>query len=258
MFGVSSSSLFGGPGGSTGGSFFLSGVGEPPRASLWDSGMISTPSKQGQISAEGQERTPPMKKPRPESYSSNIRGHSKVANHHVTKGNEQIMKNTKVATRKPEVHTSPPLDIAHETETEGIQHFHTGQDKACMKSKDVSSVHDKVPAPASGITGSIIEVSGVKDEEMTKSIAIPHEGGEDVAVNEIFKDLLIMQKQQLSQLLPKMKASEERSEQVLDSAMLVLKDVKDYGEKLAGVKQQYSSRLSQVSSFLRALPKQEN
>ena len=67
-----------------------------------------------------------------------------------------------------------------------------------------------------------------------------------------------MQKQELSELLPRMRDGEERSEQILDSAKLVLKDVANYGEKLAGMKQQYCSRLNQVSSFLMKIPKAEN
>ena len=59
------------------------------------------------------------------------------------------------------------------------------------------------------------------------------------------------------ELLPELKASEELSEHVLDNAMLVLKEVDNYGEKLAGIKQQYCSRLSQVSSFLKMVPKHE-
>ena len=73
--------------------------------------------------------------------------------------------------------------------------------------------------------------------------------------DQIFKDLLNMQRQQLSELLPELKASDEKCGQVLDSAVLVLKEVDNYSEKLAGIKQQYISRLSQVSSFLNMIRK---
>ena len=79
--------------------------------------------------------------------------------------------------------------------------------------------------------------------------------GGHMPADQIFKDLLNMQRQQLSELLPELKASDEKSGQVLDSAVLVLKEVDNYSEKLAGIKQQYISRLSQVSSFLKMIPK---
>jgi len=73
----------------------------------------------------------------------------------------------------------------------------------------------------------------------------------------LLRDMIDMQKQQLYNLVPKMKRSEEMSEQILTSTSLVLRDVTNYGEKLSVTKQLYCSRLSQVSSFLRMVPKTE-
>ena len=83
-----------------------------------------------------------------------------------------------------------------------------------------------------------------------KTVAVP--------ADEIFKELLSMQKQQLSAMLPEVKEGEEKSDQVLESAMRILEEVTTYSEKLSGIKQQYSNRLNQVSSFLKMMPKPEN
>jgi len=73
----------------------------------------------------------------------------------------------------------------------------------------------------------------------------------------VLKDMIDMQKQQLYELVPRMKRSEEMSEQILTSASLVLRDVTNYKKKLAMTKQLYCSRLSQVSSCLGMIPKTE-
>jgi len=104
---------------------------------------------------------------------------------------------------------------------------------------------------------SFVQSSVLKEEELPKTVALREEVGDYMPSDQIFKDLLNSQRQQLSELLPELKASDEKSEQVLDNAMLVLKEVDNYSEKLAGIKQQYCSRLSQVSSFLKMNPKHE-
>ena len=80
---------------------------------------------------------------------------------------------------------------------------------------------------------------------------------EDIPADALLKELIEMQKQQLTEFLPLLRDGEEKSSQILDSAGLVLKDIDNYSEKLSGIKQQYCSRLSQVSSFLRMIPKME-
>jgi len=106
---------------------------------------------------------------------------------------------------------------------------------------------------------SSVQSSVLKEEGRNKPTHDDTKEGEDEApADALLKDLIDMQKQQLCELLPGMRKGEEKSEQILDSARLVLKDVSNYGVKLAGVKQQYCSRLSQVSSFLRMIPKTEN
>merc|ERR1712179_17229 len=110
----------------------------------------------------------------------------------------------------------------------------------------------KVQAKPSSVQNSV-----VMEQEMSKILAPGKEGGDFMPADQIFKDLLNKQWQQLSEPLPELKASEEKSEQVLDNAKLVLKEVDNYSEKLAGIKQQYCSRLSQVSSFLKMVPKHD-
>ena len=71
----------------------------------------------------------------------------------------------------------------------------------------------------------------------------------------LLKELIEMQKQHLTDFLPELRNGEDKAAQILDSAGLVLKDINNYSEKLSGIKQQYCSRLTQVSSFLRMIPK---
>lgn len=80
---------------------------------------------------------------------------------------------------------------------------------------------------------------------------------DEMSADVLLKDMIDMQKQQLYELVPQMKRSEDMSDQILSSASLVLRDVTNYGEKLAVTKQLYCSRLSQVSSCLRMIPKTE-
>jgi len=81
--------------------------------------------------------------------------------------------------------------------------------------------------------------------------------GDDIPADALLKELIEMQKQHLTEFLPELRYGEDKAAQILDSAGLVLKDVTNYSEKLSGIKQQYCSRLSQVSSFLRMIPKTE-
>jgi len=84
------------------------------------------------------------------------------------------------------------------------------------------------------------------------------DASEDVPpADALLRELLVMQKEQISGLLPELRGQDEKSDQILDSAGLVLKEITNYSEKLSGIKQQYCSRLSQVSSFLRMIPKTE-
>eukprot|EP00092_Neocalanus_flemingeri_P041733 GFUD01045454.1.p2 GENE.GFUD01045454.1~~GFUD01045454.1.p2 ORF type:complete len:218 (-),score=88.03 GFUD01045454.1:86-739(-) len=118
----------------------------------------------------------------------------------------------------------------------------------------------KVPAPAKQQNMSSSVQSSVLQEKtkVTGDAKSKEEDCEDIPADALLKELLNMQKQQLTELLPELREREENSEQILDSAGLVLKDITNYGEKLSGIKQQYCSRLSQVSSFLRMIPKTEH
>ena len=72
---------------------------------------------------------------------------------------------------------------------------------------------------------------------MSKAVSIVNKADGLLPSDEMLKELLSQQKQQLSEILPELRAS-EKSEQVLDSAMLLLRDVHSYSDKLTGIKQQ--------------------
>ena len=115
------------------------------------------------------------------------------------------------------------------------------------------------PGPATAEIQNI-SYSDLKEERKMETNLDSKKGEEDegILADIVFKELINMQKQQLSELLPRMREGEEKSEQILDSARLMLKDVVNYGEKLDRMKQQYCNRLNQVSRFLMKIPKAEN
>jgi len=118
------------------------------------------------------------------------------------------------------------------------------------------SCHSYQPAPADSNHVSDNSAQGSALREKTGNDTKKDEDDEGSA-EALLRDMIDMQKQQLYNLVPKMKRSEEMSEQILTSTSLVLRDVTNYGEKLSVTKQLYCSRLSQVSSFLRMVPKTE-
>jgi len=118
------------------------------------------------------------------------------------------------------------------------------------------SCHSYQPPPADSNQVSDNSAQGSALREKTGNDTKKDEDDEGSA-EALLRDMIDMQKQQLYNLVPKMKRSEEMSEQILTSTSLVLRDVTNYGEKLSVTKQLYCSRLSQVSSFLRMVPKTE-
>jgi len=105
--------------------------------------------------------------------------------------------------------------------------------------------------------------SSVLTEEKTQ-VATPtdvvtnDDASEDIPPSDaLLRELLNMQKEQLAELLPVLREHDEKSGQIMDSAGLVMKEITSYSEKLSGIKHQYCSRLNQVSSFLRMIPKTE-
>jgi len=105
--------------------------------------------------------------------------------------------------------------------------------------------------------------SSVLTEEKTKVVAPTDVVTKDDSCENIppsdalLRELLNMQKEQLAELLPVLREHDEKSGQIMDSAGLVMKEITSYSEKLSGIKHQYCSRLNQVSSFLRMIPKTE-
>merc|ERR1712096_417130 len=113
-------------------------------------------------------------------------------------------------------------------------------------------------APAKQQNLSSSDQSSVLKEEKIKANLddkTKDDEGDDIPADALLKELIEMQKQHLTEFLPELRYGEDKAAQILDSAGLVLKDVTNYSEKLSGIKQQYCSRLSQVSSFLRMIPK---
>eukprot|EP00092_Neocalanus_flemingeri_P021167 GFUD01022941.1.p1 GENE.GFUD01022941.1~~GFUD01022941.1.p1 ORF type:complete len:336 (-),score=123.85 GFUD01022941.1:113-1120(-) len=117
----------------------------------------------------------------------------------------------------------------------------------------------KVPAPAKQQNISSAQSSVLQEKpKVIVEAKSNEEDCDDISADALLKELLNMQKEQLTELLPGLREREEKSEQILDSAGLVLKDIANYGKKLSGIKQQYCSKLSQVSSFLKMIPKTEH
>jgi len=259
LFGVGTQGpLFGGEEETSGGSIF----GDPgdSGASMFGSAGFATPIKQEHGNSQGDIITPPMKKQRPEAHNSRTNQTSGVnmsGNHNLTADptkhhSTQETLDMKVAV-DIHVHGAPsgsdPSMIPELTQNPRENPDHI----------KISAVfHDTTTAPAKVQDKPIsVQSSVLKEKEFSKTLAPEKEDDNFMPADQIFKELLNRQRQQLSELLPELKASEEKSEQVLDNAMLVLKDVDNYGEKLAGIKQQYCSRLKQVSSFLKMIPKHE-
>jgi len=266
MFGAGSPDpLFGGQEGTTGGSFF-GGPGESG-GSIFGSAGLATPMKQEQGSGQGNDITPPLKKQRPESSqlrtkqtsSVQMPGNPKTAAYPTKQhlAQEKLTKNMPVDN---DVHEAP--SSSEPSKTPGLPQYlreNPDQTKASAVYQDPSTASFKVQDQPTSAQSSILK-NAEKPKLLVPSVEIltpTEKDGGHMPADQIFRDLLDMQRQHLSELLPELKASDEKSGQVLDSAMLVLKEVDNYSEKLAGIKQQYISRLSQVSSFLKMIPKHE-
>jgi len=262
MFGAESAGqLFGGQEGISGGSIF--GGTEESGGSLFSSVGVATPMKQEYGSGQGNNITPPLKKQRPEaSYSTTKqRSGADISGIHITANSttphltEEKLRKKAVVDTKVNGLGAPPS-----CEPSMVPGFPQHQRDNAAQTQASAVFHDQTTAPAQvEDKPSSVQRSVVKEEEIHRHQALDHEkeDGDLMSADQIFKDLLNKQRHQLLELLPELKASEEKSEEVLDNAMLVLQEVDNYSEKLAGIKQQYCSRLSQVSSFLKMIPKHE-
>jgi len=260
MFGVGTSgSLFGGQDEGTSGGSIFDGPGESS-VSMFGSAGFATPIKQEHGCRQGDIITPPMKQLRPDVSNSrtiqtsdvNMSGiYKPTANpgmHHSTqdKFNKKVAVDTHVhgVPSGSEPSMIPELAQNHREDLDLV--------KARTVFHNPTTATTKVQGKPSSVQSSVL-----KEEEMPNTLVLKKEDGDFMPADQIFKDLLNRQMQQLSEILPELKASDEKSEEVLDNAMLVLKEVDNYSEKLAGIKQQYCSRLSQLSSFLKMIPKHE-
>jgi len=256
LFGAESPGpLFEEQGGTSDGSFF-GGNGELG-VSKFGSAGFAPPMKQEHGSGVVDDITPSLKTQRLEASdprTNQISGVYMSANHNTT-ANPSTQENfvKKASDINEHGHGAPSSAEPNMT----YEHPHRNrenpdQTKGRAVFYEPTTVPAKVQAKPSSVQNSV-----VMEQEMSKILAPGKEGGDFMPADQIFKDLLNKQWQQLSELLPELKASEEKSEQVLDNAKLVLKEVDNYSEKLAGIKQQYCSRLSQVSSFLKMVPKHD-
>jgi len=257
LFGAESAGpLFEEQGGTSDGSFF-GGNGELGGSKFGSAGF-GAPMKQEHGSGEVDDITPSLKTQRLEASNprtNEISGvHMSAANHNTTANpstQENFMK--KASDINEHGHGAPSSAEPNMTfEYPHHNRENPDQTKGRAVFYEPTTAPAKVQAKPSSVQNSV-----VMEQEMSKILAPGKEGGDFMPADQIFKDLLNKQWQQLSELLPELKASEEKSEQVLDNAKLVLKEVDNYSEKLAGIKQQYCSRLSQVSSFLKMVPKHD-
>jgi len=281
MFGCSSKEsgsgpFFGGAEDSSGGSFFGSGpgAGESGGSSLSTNGF-GTPRKPGEqnpapsIFGPPEDVTTPAKKFKPDTTQPRYQQPSipSTGTQWAAKpglpDTQQTQSYGQSAPTQGRPSTGPPkAQVPHSQSTQAM--FHNSSlaqtPGTAQHAQEVGRGAWQSSAPAKMQNINISAQSSVLNEEGTNKPAHDDtkEGEEDLPADALLKDLIDMQKQQLCELLPEMRKGEEKSEQILDSARLVLKDVSNYGVKLAGVKQQYCSRLSQVSSFLRMIPKTEN
>jgi len=207
------------------------------------------------FSGEVEDITPPLKKQRLEASNPRTNQNSGVhmsADHNSTAN--PLTQNFMKKASDTNVHGHGALSSAEPNVTfEHPQHNRENPDqtKGSAVFYDSTTAPAKVQAKLSSVQNSVME------QEMPKILAPGKEGGDFKPTDQIFKDLLNKQWQQLSEFLPELKASDEMSEEVLDNAKLVLKEVDEYSEKLAGIKQQYCTRLSQVSRILKMVPKHE-
>jgi len=257
MFGAESPGpLFEEQGGTTNESIF-GGNGESG-GSMFGSAGFATPMKQEHGSGQVDDITPSLKKQRLEASHPRTDQSSGVhmsVNHNTTANPSTQEKFLKKASDINVHHGhGAPSSAEPSMAFENPQKNKENPDptKGSVVFYNPTTAPAKVQAKPSSVQNSV-----VMEQEMSKILAPGKEGGDFMPADQIFKDLLNKQWQQLSELLPELKASEEKSEQVLDNAKLVLKEVDNYSEKLAGIKQQYCSRLSQVSSFLKMVPKHE-
>eukprot|EP00092_Neocalanus_flemingeri_P087366 GFUD01110250.1.p1 GENE.GFUD01110250.1~~GFUD01110250.1.p1 ORF type:complete len:150 (-),score=60.28 GFUD01110250.1:59-508(-) len=89
--------------------------------------------------------------------------------------------------------------------------------------------------------------SSVLEEEVKVNLdaKTTDDDSEDIIADILPYELINMQKDQLSELMPELREREEQAEEMVDSAGLVPKDITNYSEKLSVIKQQYCSRLCQ-------------
>jgi len=258
MFGLGTSgSLFGGQDEGTFGGGVFGGPGESS-VSMFGSAGFATTMKQEHGCRQGDITTPSMKKLRPDVSSSGTNQNVDMAGVHKPPANPSKHHSTQ---------EKPIEKVAVDTHVHGVPSGsepsmipelaqNHREDLDLVKARTVfhnpTTATTKVQGKPSSVQSSVL-----KEEEMPNTLVLKKEDGDFMPADQIFKDLLNRQMQQLSEILPELKASDEKSEEVLDNAMLVLKEVDNYSEKLAGIKQQYCSRLSQLSSFLKMIPKHE-
>eukprot|EP00092_Neocalanus_flemingeri_P041735 GFUD01045456.1.p1 GENE.GFUD01045456.1~~GFUD01045456.1.p1 ORF type:complete len:315 (-),score=120.28 GFUD01045456.1:180-1124(-) len=278
-------SIFGGSGGETGGSVFgSSSIFRPP-------GDLSSTTSAKKTRTEPNGPTPPKTSswgappPTKPGMSKNQQSQSYGQLQNYPQGHHKAISHPQMYKQESTGYTSPPTIGNTQPATEGytsspsngsIQTPTTGYSQPPYPGHTVAPIYNnighsqslgysqappeiKVPTPAKQQNISSVQSSVLQEKPKVIGEAKSNEEDcDDISADALLKELLNMQKEQLTELLPELREREEKSEQILDSAGLVLKDITNYGEKLSGIKQQYCSRLSQVSSFLKMIPKTEH
>eukprot|EP00092_Neocalanus_flemingeri_P041734 GFUD01045455.1.p1 GENE.GFUD01045455.1~~GFUD01045455.1.p1 ORF type:complete len:329 (-),score=121.37 GFUD01045455.1:146-1132(-) len=221
----------------------------PPKTSSWGAPPPTKPgmSKNQQSQSYGQLQNQPQ-------------------GHHKAISLPQVYKQEATAYTSPPTkgYTSSPCNGSIQTPTTGYtQPPYPGHTVAPTHFQSLgysqATPEIKVPAPAKQQNISSVQSSVLQEKpKVIVEAKSNEEDCGDISADALLKELLNMQKEQLTELLPELREREENSEQILDSAGLVLKDIANYGKKLSGIKQQYCSKLSQVSSFLKMIPKTEH
>eukprot|EP00092_Neocalanus_flemingeri_P016923 GFUD01018302.1.p1 GENE.GFUD01018302.1~~GFUD01018302.1.p1 ORF type:complete len:306 (-),score=114.17 GFUD01018302.1:148-1065(-) len=269
-------SIFGGSGGETGGSVFGSSSIFRPPGDL--SSTTSAKKTRTDIPSLAVKKTsswgapPPTKPGMSKNQQSQSYGQlqNQPQGHHKAISQPQVYKQEATGYTSPPTkgYTSSPSNDSNQTPTTGYSQppypGHTvaptynniGHSQSLGYSQATPEI--KVPAPAKQQNISSAQSSVLQEKpKVIVEAKSNEEDCDDISADALLKELLNMQKEQLTELLPELREREENSEQILDSAGLVLKDIANYGKKLSGIKQQYCSRLSQVSSFLKMIPKTE-
>ena len=121
-----------------------------------------------------------------------------------------------------------------------------------MKAPKMSKV-DHIPSP---VNMNIQEDNGTDPNNLdmndnTKSVKkIGNRKEENRPLSDVMRDAIEEVRSKMLAMIPDVKRQEEASDSIMGRATVLEADINNYREQLAGVKHEYTSRLSQLSSIL--------